>query len=228
MKINSRSGRIYSSLAILIAFASTGTAAAMATTKPAPPVSAQPNGDVHACVKPSGAVDFLQFRTQNYGKCNPGEAAWIWARQDGVAAKPATLTSASVDIPANAAVPTGGSFFSQAPQLVKFTLHKGTYVVTVNVKATPNHAQAAQVFPQVFLYNQPKNAAFSGDVLNLGSVFEHGSYKNIDAYMSGSVQLQVTSDTTYYLYGFGYGDDTGASDYAVDSGSVQILSVSNS
>src|SRR6202012_2554336 len=130
------------------AFASTGTAAAMATTKPAPPVSAQPNGDVHACVKPDGGMDFLQFRPVNYGKCHTGDAAWVWAREDGVTAKPAALTTASIDIPANASVPTGGSFFSQAPELVKFTLHKGTYLVTINAKATPNHASTATVFPQ--------------------------------------------------------------------------------
>lgn len=227
-QIKSRAAKVGGSLAILIAFASTGTAAAMASSVKPAPVSTQPAGDVHACVHPTGAIDFLQFRSDRYGKCNPGEAAWIWARTDGVTAKPAALSSASVEIPANDTVPTGGSFFNLAPELVSFTLHKGTYLVTINGKATPNHAQTATLFPQLFLYSHAKDPSFTGNVLNLGTVLEHGANKNIDAYLSGSVQLQVTADTTYHLYGFGYGDDTGASDYTFDGGTIQILSVINS
>jgi hypothetical protein len=73
--------------AAALAVALGGTGLAVAASAPGAP---QPAGDVHACVKSDGSVDFLQFRTENYGKCAPGDAAWTWARTDGTA--PAATT----------------------------------------------------------------------------------------------------------------------------------------
>ena len=66
--------------ALTVALGGTGLAVAASA-----PGAAQPAGDVHACVKPDGSLDFLQFRTENYGKCAAGDAAWTWARTDGTA-----------------------------------------------------------------------------------------------------------------------------------------------
>jgi hypothetical protein len=212
-------------LAVVLSLIGFGAANAAILT-PAP--ATQPAGDVHACVKSSGALDFLQFRTANYGKCAAGDAAWTWARTDGTAQTPVHLSSSTTMLQANTAVPAGGSFYSNAVELGAITLHPGTYEITVNVKATPNEASTAETFPMVALYNQVKNADFDGDVVNYTGVFESGSFHNIDTSIGGSVQVTITQDTTYHLYGFGYKSDQGATTWtASNSSTIQVLSLTS-
>ncbi|HEY6498317.1 MAG TPA: hypothetical protein VIZ20_02765 [Streptosporangiaceae bacterium] len=75
-----------------------GTGLAVAASAPGAP---QPAGDVHACVKSDGSVDFLQFRPTNYGHCAAGDAAWTWARTDGTAPAPTTFGIGQVKVDGN-------------------------------------------------------------------------------------------------------------------------------
>ncbi|HEX4254401.1 MAG TPA: hypothetical protein VH089_04890 [Streptosporangiaceae bacterium] len=84
---------IAGSAALAVALGGTGLAVAASA-----PGATQPAGDVHACVKPDGSVDFLQFRTENYGKCAAGDAAWTWARTDGAAPAPTTFGVGQVKV----------------------------------------------------------------------------------------------------------------------------------
>ncbi len=72
-----------------------GTGLAVAASSPGAP---QPAGDVHACVKSDGSLDFLQFRPENYGKCATGDAAWTWARTDGTAPTATTFGVGQVKV----------------------------------------------------------------------------------------------------------------------------------
>jgi hypothetical protein len=81
--------------AAALALALGGTGLALAASAP---VASQPAGDVHACVKSDGSLDFLQFRTENYGKCAPGDAAWTWARTDGTAPAATTFGVGQVQV----------------------------------------------------------------------------------------------------------------------------------
>jgi hypothetical protein len=73
-----------------------GTGLAVAADSPA---VQQPNSDVHACVKPDGSIDYLQYRSGNYGHCNPGDAPWSWGRPgDGSGPAPATFGVGQVKI----------------------------------------------------------------------------------------------------------------------------------
>ncbi len=78
-----------------LAVALGGTGLAVAASSPGAP---QPAGDVHACVKSDGSVDFLQFRPANYGHCAAGDAAWTWARTDGTAPAPTTFGVGQVKV----------------------------------------------------------------------------------------------------------------------------------
>jgi hypothetical protein len=221
-------GKIILAIMTVVVLSLIGLGAANAATLTTVPLSSQPAGDVHACVLPNGHLDFLQFRPANYGKCTSGDAAWQWARTDGTAQTPAKLSSSTTMLNANTAVPAGGSFYSNAVELGSITLHAGTYLITTNVKATPNAASTDQVFPMVALYNTTKNADFDGDVANYTSAFETGAFHNIDTSIGGSVQVTITQDTTYHLYGFGYTNTQGTSTWtASNSSMIQVMSVAN-
>ncbi len=84
---------IAGSAALTVALGGTGLAVAAST-----PGAPQPAGDVHACVKSDGSVDFLQFRPANYGHCAAGDAAWTWARTDGTAPAPTTFGVGQVKV----------------------------------------------------------------------------------------------------------------------------------
>jgi hypothetical protein len=132
------------------------------------------------------------------------------------------------DLGGMASVPTGGSFNSLAPEVGTFDLTPGTYQVVMNAKVTPivQANAATQVFPSLHLYNQVKNANFSGDVLDVGgSALESGAYKNVDSNYSGTAIVTVAADTTFHVYGFGYDSDTGAGSYQLDDLSVTVVQI---
>lgn len=61
--------------ALAVAAAGGGAAAAMAATAPA----TQPLGNwTYACVKSTGALDYLEFKGLLPHPCNAGDALWRW------------------------------------------------------------------------------------------------------------------------------------------------------
>lgn len=114
-------------------------------------------------------------------------------------------------------ITTGGSFVTNSTQAGTVPLKAGTYFVSISAKATPLMTSGVQVFPQFFLYDEAKNANFTGDLLNAGSgALESGGNTNIDSYFSGSGLITLPQDTTLYVYAFGYDSDRGTGSYTLD------------
>lgn len=138
------------------------------------------------------------------------------------------VATATKDLGSVASVPTGGSFVSRATQVGTVNLPAGTFVISLNAKATPpaGGTGATEVFPQFFVYNQPKNSSFSGDLFNVGAgALESGTYATIDSYYSGSTTITLPSATTLYVYAFGYDSDTGAGTYILDDLTITAIQV---
>jgi len=140
---------------------------------------------------------------------------------------PSGVTATSVTaLTATSEVPTGGSFNSKAVVVGTVDLKAGTYLVTLAAQSEPSSdTSAAGVEPQFFLYDQVKNAAFEGDLLNIGSGTLAPAGTSHDLYDSGTALITLTSDTTLYVYGFGYDNDTGASDYNLIAGSLTAVRI---
>jgi hypothetical protein len=82
------------------------------------------------------------------------------------------------------------------------------------------------VFPQFFVYDQVKNASFTGDLLNVGAgALESGGHTTIDSYYNGSGLITLTAATTLHVYPFGYDSDTSAGSYKLDDLSVTVIQV---
>jgi hypothetical protein len=124
---------------------------------------------------------------------------------------------------ATASVPTGGSFNSKAVQVGSIDLKAGTYLINLSAQSEPSADTAAGVQPQFFLYNQAKNSSFTGDLLNIGSGTLAPKGTNHDNYASGSAIVTLSSNTTLLVYGFGYDNDSGASDYSLIAGSIDAV-----
>jgi Collagen triple helix repeat (20 copies) len=122
-----------------------------------------------------------------------------------------------------ASVPTGGSFNSKALQVGSIDLKAGTYLINLSAQSEPSADTATGVQPQFFLYNQTKNSSFTGDLLNIGSGTLAPAGTNHDNYASGSAIVTLSSDTTLLVYGFGYDNDSGASDYSLIAGSINAV-----
>ncbi|HEY2079283.1 MAG TPA: hypothetical protein VGH53_23375, partial [Streptosporangiaceae bacterium] len=76
------------------------------------------------------------------------------------------------------------------------------------------------VFPQFFVYDQPANSSFTGDLFNVGSGPLASNNTTIDSYFSGSGEVTLSSDTTLHVYAFGYDSDRSAGTYTLDDLSV--------
>lgn len=127
-----------------------------------------------------------------------------------------------------ASVNTGGSFNARATEVGTVDLPAGSYLVTLSAKATPivQSNTSVQVFPSIHLYNQPKNASFTGDVLDAGgTALESGTVTNADLYSSNSGVVTVTQDTTMVVYAFGYDSDSGEGTYQLDGVTVTATPV---
>lgn len=120
-------------------------------------------------------------------------------------------------------VDTGGSFFARATDAGTVDLPAGSYLVTLSIKATPQVQgnTSVVVYPSVHLYDQVKNAAFTGDLLDTGgSPLESGTVTNADLFASNSGVVTLAQDTTLHLYAFGYDSDSGEGTYTLDSVTV--------
>jgi hypothetical protein len=136
----------------------------------------------------------------------------------GPAGKNAIVSVNTADLGGIASVATGGSFVTGSTEVgTGITLKAGTYLISLNAKATPDMTSAVQVFPQFFVYDQAKNASFTGDLLNVGAgALESGGHVTIDSYYSGTAVITLAADTTLHVYAFGYDSDTGAGTYVLD------------
>ena len=128
---------------------------------------------------------------------------------------------------ATASVPTGGSFNSKSVQVGTADLPAaGTYEISINAQVEPNTDTAAGVNAQFFVYNQVKNPSFTGDVLNVGTdvaPFLTTNSSQHDTYANGTQLVTVEGPTTLHIYGFGYDNDGGASDFNLIAGSVSAV-----
>lgn len=125
-------------------------------------------------------------------------------------------------------VPTGGSFNSRAVLVGTVDLAAGSYAVTLSAKETPIAQTSAtvEVFPSVHLYNQVKNADFTGDVLDTGgNALESGTVTNADLYSSNNGVVTVTQATTMDVYAFGYDSDSGEGTYQLDGVTITATPV---
>lgn len=133
----------------------------------------------------------------------------------------------TTDLGSVASVPTGGSFVTNATEVGagKITLKAGTYLLSLNAKATPNVSSGTEVFPQFFVYDEAANASFTGDLFNVGSGSLALNNTNIDSYFSGSTVITLAHDTTLHVYAFGYDGDRGAGSYTLDDLSVSATQI---
>lgn len=124
-----------------------------------------------------------------------------------------------------ASVKTGGSFVANSTEAGTLDLAAGSYLISVNAKVTPDVSSATPVFPQFFVYDQAKNAAFTGDLANVGSGELATNSTTIDSYYSGSGVVTLSSATTLHFYAFGYSPGGAAGTYALDSLTVSAIRV---
>ena len=139
---------------------------------------------------------------------------------------PQTVTQTLAGV---ASVATGGSFNARATEVGTVSLPAGSYLVTLSAKATPivQANTSVQVFPSIHLYNQPKNPAFAGDVLDAGgTALESGTVTNADLFASNSGVVTLTATTTMVVYAFGYDSDSGEGTYQLDGVTVTATPIS--
>lgn len=116
---------------------------------------------------------------------------------------------------------TGGSFVSLSTEIGTFDIPAGTYQVCVNGKVEQPTASTGQLSAQLFLYDQAKNADFTGDLLNV-SADPQGGTKH-DAYLNGCTLITESAAATLHLYGFGYDADSGAGAFNLMSATVSLI-----
>lgn len=228
--------------ALAVLGASTGYAASLSAAPPAShllnrvqldaaTVTSLPGSVRAVCVNPSNG-DVAWFEISNVPhQCADKLLLITWGTQGpagpqgpkgnpGTPGTDATTSTKSYDLGAVSSVPTGGSFAANATQVGTVSLAAGTYLVDVNAKATPpsGGTGAVQVFPEFFVYNQAKNASFTGDLFNVGAgALESGAHATIDSYYSGSDILVIPAGgETLHVLAFGYDSDQGAGSYVLD------------
>jgi hypothetical protein len=174
----------------------------------------------HACPSGDGVQTWNVAGQQ--GPAGPAGAAG----QPGAAGPPGyrgpsgVVSTGVTDLGSVASVATGGSFVTRATEVGTISLKAGTYLLNVNAKATPDVSSAIEIFPQFFVYDQAANASFTGDLFNVGSGPLASNSTTIDSYFSGSGEVTLSSQTTLYIYAFGYDSDTSGGTYTLDDLSV--------
>ncbi len=229
-----------------------GTGVALAASSSSPPAVIPP-GTQHACVTgPNRVMERVYQSNTTATTCPAGSWLDWWWNKPGAqgpagpqgatgaagsagpqgpagAAGPqgpsGVVATTTDDLGSVASVPTGGSFVANAPEAGTVSLKAGTYLLSVNAKATPDVSSPTGVFPQFFVYNQPKNAGFAGDLLNVGSGALATDNTTTDSYYSGSATIVLTQDTVLHVYAFGYDADRSAGTYALDDLTVTATQI---
>lgn len=218
------------------AAAALGTAAAQAASAPSPVHHAsffgcfthngagsatEVTGRPVAC--PAGSI-LAEGDKGTQGPAGPAGPAGAPGK-DGANGIVSTGVSTLVD-PAKEApvtIPTGGPFAANATLAGTVKLPAaGTYLVTLNAKATPLAASAVEVLPQFFIYDGAAKADFSNDLFNVGAGALAVNSTSIDSYYSGTGEVTVTGETQLNVLAFGYDSDRGAGSYALDQLTVTV------
>lgn len=209
------------SVAIALALGGLGLVAAGAATSP--------SSVIHGCVKLAGR-SIVDVYTAQTPKCPKATTFPIqWNAQGPAGPENVTPPHVTKDFDPISSVPTGGGFLANSTEVGTLDLGPGTYLIGLNAKVTPpsGGTGSAQVFPQFFVYNQAKNASFTGDLFNVGSgPIESGANATIDSYYSGSQVVTLASATTLRVYAFGYDSDQGAGSYQLDDLTVTAVPTS--
>ena len=171
------------------------------------------------------------------GSANPGWTAGqvVYTQASGAAGTPGpkgdpgvqgpsgVVSVTAKDLGAVTSVPTGGRFAANKTLAGTVALKAGTYLISVNAKATPDVSSPVAVFPQFFVYNGPAAADFSNNLFNAGAGALATDSTSIDSYYSGSGVVTLTADSTLSVYAFGYDSDRGAGTYALDDLTVTAV-----
>ena len=227
-----------------LALVAAGTAA-FAGTHHAPKAAAA-SSPITVCVgsaktySPTRVV--FNLHTDGTTTCPSGSFATSWnkAGPQGIQGPPGPAASdvdgslgGSWSLAAPAPVQTGGSFSQRSTDIGSLALKAGTYLVSVNFKATPDATTGGDVFPVLTVYNGPFTGDFSADLFNAGAgaledptAAELSGNDLIDSYFSGSgvVTVPAGGETLHFL-AFGYDSDTGAGSYEMDTASVAAVQV---
>jgi hypothetical protein len=143
---------------------------------------------------------------------------------------PSGVVSATAhDLGAVDSVATGGGFVANSTLAGTVSLGAGTYLVSLDAKATPDEATSAQVFPQFFVYDQAASPSFAGDLFNVGTgalePFGTDVAHSHDSYFSGADIVTLPSAATLHIYAFGYDSDNGGATYRLDDVTVSVVQV---
>lgn len=140
------------------------------------------------------------------------------AGTNGTDGKNSVLSSVTTDLGGVITVNTGGSFASRATLVGTVTLPAdGTYLVSVDAKATPDVSSDTAVLPMFAVYDGPALDNFSNNLFNTGSGALATDSTSIDSYFDGTNQIVVTGgNDTLDLYAFGYSPGGAAGTYTLD------------
>lgn len=218
-------------LAALFALAGGLTFADAATApKPLPVVG---SGTMYTCFVQSHANGNTYSYRPDADQCPKVSGEYVRSFNTPVPPAPAPAVTTVTDL-GGKTVTTGGPFKTNATKVGVVTLKPGTYLITLNAKATPVAPKApaevtspVQVFPQFFVYAGPVPAkGWAGDLFNVGSgALESGPNTNVDSYYSGATVITLTKATPLNVYAFGYDSDRGTSSYTLDDLTVSATAV---
>lgn len=226
------------SVRVLAYNASTSAKAADVTVAAGRAVITLPQGGtaygvkLHAANVPGWTAASLLFTQAPAGARGPaGPAGPQGAAGAAGAQGPSGVVSAGAhDLGAVDPVATGGGFVANATLAGTVSLAAGTYLVSLDAKATPDEATTAPVFPQFFVYDEAANASFTGDLLNVGTgalePFGTDVAHSHDSYYSGASIIVLPAATTLHVYAFGYDSDNGGGTYRLDDLVLSAVQVS--
>lgn len=128
---------------------------------------------------------------------------------------------ATHDFGGSAGVVTGGSFVTLSTEVGTYDLDAGTYEACLSGQVEQPTAATGSVSAQLFLYDQAKSPAFTGDLMNLSADPQAGTKH--DAYMNGCTLITEANPVTLHLYAFGYDSDQGAGSYNLIDASLKLI-----
>jgi hypothetical protein len=221
-------------LAVLAVALGVGGGVAFASSSAAPSplfgcisTSTRTISQAHTASVPTCPAGTFQFQTGANGAPGKTGATGAAGAKGATGAQGPSGVQAVVNTPiaGMSGVPTGGSFNSKAVQVGTANLPAaGTYLLNLSAQSEPSaDSSSGGVVPQFFVYDQPKNADFTGDLLNIGAGTLAPAGTDHDSYASGSAVVTVDGPTQLIIYGFGYDNDSGASDFNLITGGLTAV-----